>query len=154
MATIINPTPIVAGTFGGMWIRNISVMLPTETHQGVLSAELLPYDGTHLLATGGKRVALTDLKTKRTTDAQLDAMLTAITAEVKRQKNTTVEPRIVSVQAPDPTKPVVASVQFVDKTNHIVRDCFTLAGTDQTFGMVLQQVLGEVARQAGLTVQI
>ena len=150
---IVNPTPIVAGTFGGMWIRNISVMLPVEKHQGILSAELLPYDGTHLLATGGKRVALNDLKTKRTTDAQLDALLTALVAEVKRQKNTTAEPRIVSVQAPDPTKPVVASVQFVDKISHVVRDCFVLASTDLTFATVLQQVMGEVARQAGLTVQ-
>jgi len=153
MATIINPTPITTGTFGGMWIRNISVMLPTETHQGVLSAELLPYDGTHLLATGGKRVALNDLKTKRTTDAQLDALLTAIVAEVKRQKNTTVEPRIVSVQAPDPTKPVVATVQFMDKTSHVVSDCFTLCGTDATFAQVFQSVLGGVAQLAGLNVE-
>ena len=153
MATIINPTPIVAGTFGGMWIRNISVMLPVANHQGILSAELLPYDGTHLLATGGKRVALNDLKTKRTTDAQLDALLTAIVAEVKRQKNTTVEPRIVSVQAPDPTKPVVATVQFMDKTSHVVRDCFTLCGTDATFAQVFQSVLGGVAQLAGLNVE-
>jgi hypothetical protein len=152
MATIINPTPIVAGTFGGMWIRNISVMLPTETHQGILSAELLPYDGAHLLATGSKRVAVNDLKTKRTTDAQLDAMLTAIVAEVKRQKNTTAEPRIISVQAPDPSKPVVATVQFVDKTNHIVRDCFALCGTDATFAQVFQSVMGGVAQLAGLSV--
>ena len=150
---IVNPTPIVAGTFNGFWIRNISVMIPTETHQGILSAELLPYDGAHLLATGGKRVALNDLKTKRVTDAQLNAMLTAIVAEVKRQKNTTVEPRIISVMAPDPTKPVMASVQFVDKTSHVVRDCFVLASTDSTFAVILQQVMGEVARQAGLTVQ-
>ena len=150
---IVNPTPITAGTFGGFWIRNISVMLPTETHQGILSAELLPYDGEHLLATGAKRVALNDLKTKRTTDAQLNAMLTALVDEVKRQKNTTAEPRIVSVQAPDPSKPVVASVQFTDKTAHVIRDCFVLASTDLTFAGALQQVLGEVARQAGLTVQ-
>jgi hypothetical protein len=135
-----------------MWIRNISVMLPTETHQGVLSAELLPYDGTHLLATGGKRVALNDLKTKRTTDAQLNALLTALVAEVKRQKNTTAEPRIISVYAPDPSKPVVATVQFVDKTSHVVRDCFALCGTDATFAQVFQSVLGGIAGQAGLSV--
>jgi hypothetical protein len=80
-------------------------------------------------------------------------MLTAIVDEVKRQKNTTAEPRIVSVQAPDPSKPVVASVQFTDKTAHVIRDCFVLASTDLTFAGALQQVLGEVARQAGLTVQ-
>ena len=153
MATIINPTPITAGTFGGMWIRNISVMLPVENHQGVLSAELLPYDGAHLLATGAKRVALNDLKTKRTTDAQLDALLTALVAEVKRQKNTTAEPRIISVQAPDPSKPVVATVQFVDKTSHVVRDCFGLCGKDKTFAQVFQSVMGGVAQLAGLSIE-
>ena len=149
---IVNPTPVTTNTFDGMWVRNIGLMLPVDGHQGVLSAELLPYDGVHLLATNGKRVSINNLVDKRKTDANLDAMLTAIVAEVKRQKNTAVEPRIVSVQAQDPTKPVVASVQFVDKTSHVVKDCFTLAGTDQTFGAVLQQVMSEIARKAGLKV--
>jgi hypothetical protein len=48
----------------------------------------------------------------------------------------------------------VATVQFVDKTSHVVRDCFTLCGTDATFAQVFQSVMGGVAQLAGLKVEV
>jgi hypothetical protein len=153
MATIINPNPVTAGTFGGMWIRNLQVILPGDGKPGMLQANLLPYDGQHLLATGEKRVFVTNLAARRSTDAPLDAMLTALVTEVKRQAKTESEPKMVNVMAMEPSKPVVAMVMFAEGKPYRVDDCFALADTDHQFGQVFNQVMGEVARQAGLTVQ-
>lgn len=150
---IQNPTPITAATFSGMWTNALTIFLPsTEQPKGLITANLQPFDGTHLLATGGKSLKLTDLSTKRTTDTALDGMLTAIVAEVQRQAKKTAAVRTVTVRAPDPTKPVSTVAIFEDNTIHRIQDCFALEGTDTVFAGVFNSTLGEIARLAGLTV--
>jgi hypothetical protein len=151
---ITNPTPITPQTFAGMWITNLGIFLPTvEKPKGFIGGNLLPYDGTHLLATGGRRLFVGDLAAKRTQDAQLDSMLTALEVEVQRQAGKTVAVKFISTTAPDPAKPVVAQVAFADGSFHRIPDCFALCGTDQTFAGVFLSAMAEIARQAGLSVQ-
>jgi hypothetical protein len=150
---IENPKPITPQTFAGMWITNLGIFLPTEEKpKGFIGGNFSPYDGTHLLATGGKRLFVGDLAMKRTTDAQLDSMLTATVAEVQRQAGKTADVKFITTNAPDPAKPIVAQAHFVDGTFHTIPDCLTLAGTDSVFGGVFQSAMNEIARQAGLSV--
>lgn len=150
---IQNPTPIQAATFAGMWITNLGIFLPTtEKPKGFIGGNFLPYDGQHLLATGGKRLFVGDLSTKRTTDTQLDAVLTALETECKRQANKNVAVKFIQTIAPDPTKPVIAQVFFIGGTNYRIADCFALAATDTTFANVFLTAMAEMARQAGLVV--
>ena len=152
MALIVNPTPITAATFSGMWVNQLQIFFPLETEKGFIQGNLLPYDGTHLLAVGGKQVRVFDLEAKRKTDANLDGMLTALVAELKRQSKFSVDVKFVNVIATDPAKPVVAMAFFADNTRYVITDCFALAGTDATFAGVLNNTLGEVAHLAGLTI--
>ena len=142
MATIVNPTPVTPSVFGGMWITSLAVFA-----DGKVSAQLLPFDGSHLLATGGIGV----------NGKQLSApTLAALITEAKRQAATTVAPKMIQVMAQDPTKPVTAQILFADtdpKTKpHRIADCYALAGTDTQFATVFGTVLAEVAGLAGLTV--
>ena len=146
---ITNPTPITtSGLFGGMWITSIRIMLPFETHKGMLDASLLPYDGTaHLLAVGRKDVR------RPIPHADVYAMVDAVTTEVKRQADTDRAVRMIHVNAPDPSKPVTATVIFSEGRPHFIPDCFALAGTDSTFAGVLGNVMATIAGLAGLIIE-
>ena len=152
MALIINPTPITAATFNGMWINQLQIFFPLAAQKGFIQGNLLPYDGTHLLATGGKSVRTFNLAGKRITDSNLDSTLTALQAELKRQSKNNADQKFVNVSAPDPAKAVVATVFFADDTHYTVTNCYALAGTDATFAGVLNNTMATVARLAGLTV--
>lgn len=140
MAQIVNPTPITPGVFDGMWINSLQLFLDGKDF---VQASFLPYDGTHLLATGGKR-HFSKINPSN---------FAAIVAEAKRQANKTTDVKFVQVFAPDPAKPVTARVFFVDNTNHTVADCFGLCGTDPVFAEVFLGMMAQVATLAGLTVQ-
>ena len=145
---INNPTPITTNVFDGMWITSIQIMLPHENHKGMLNASLLPYDGDkHLLAIGRKDVR------KPIPDAAIDAMIDAVTTEVKRQAATDRAVRVIHVNAPDPSKPVTAMVMFAEGRHHFIQDCFALAGTDQTFAAILGNVMAAIASIAGLSIE-
>jgi hypothetical protein len=151
---IANPTPITAATFAGMWITNLEIFFPTaEKPRGFIGGNLLPYDGSHLLATGGVRVWVGNLAGKRTTDTTLDGVLAALTAECQRQASKTAAVRTIIVMAMSPAQPVVAMILFTDGTYHTIADCFGLASTDATFAGVFMDVMAEVARQAGLEIE-
>ena len=139
MTTIQNPTPITANTFNGMWISQLQIFLP----QGNVQANFLPYDGTHLLATGGKNF-------RQIAPA---GSFTALIAEVKTLANKTVEPNLIQVFAPDPSKPVSAQFVFSDKTNFRINDIYALAATDAAFANVLSNTVTLVSGLAGLKTQ-
>ena len=151
MATILNPTPITPQVFSGMWIQNLNMFLPTEARpKGFIQARLLPYDGSTLLALGGK-----DVRTALPNNSeQTAAVLTSLIAEVKRQANKTAEPISITVMAQDPSKPVRAHVRFADNKHHVIADCFALAGTDSVFAGVFNSAMAEIARLAGLSVVV
>ena len=136
-----------------MWVNQLQIILPHDGKPGILQGNLLPYDGQHLLATGGKRVVQANLIQARQNSPALDGMIVMAIAEVKRQAAKDVEPSIISVFAPDPAKPVTAQILFSDNTSHRIPDCFALAGTDPTFANVLGTVLATVAVLAGLQIQ-
>ena len=155
---IKNPTPVTPQTFNGMWVSNVRLVLPNtdfpETFReghGSFNAMLLPYDGTHLLATGGKPVFVENLLTKRAADSTFDGVIASIVTEVERQAGKT-GLRSLTVMGGDPSKPVRAMAEFVDLSRHTIADCLTLAGTDSVFGGVFQSAMNEIARQAGLSV--
>lgn len=151
MATIENPNPVTAGTFAAFWIQNAQIILPQGDNAGVLRARLLASDGAHLLATGSRRVNITELAASRAGDAPLDAALTTLAAEVARQGGGRTA-LAVNVTAPDPAQPVVALCRFATGTPLLIPDCFALAGTDAIFAEVLIGTLTEIARQANLSV--
>ena len=146
-------TPITTSTFNGMWVTNLGIFFPTvEKPHGLIAGNLAPYDGTHLLLTGGKRLFISNLAAKLASDATLATIMNALKAEVKRQASKTVEPKFVTVNAYDPARPVTAQVGFVDGSIHTVSNCFALAATNPAFAGVFSGTMGEIARQAGLTV--
>jgi hypothetical protein len=151
MATILNPTPVTPSTFAGMWVQHLAIVLPTdEKPKGVINANLLPYDGSNLLVLGGKR-AVAPLPTQ---DASTNAMLTSLKAELARLSGNTTDPLTITVSAQDPSKPVRASIRFADKKVHNIADCFALAATDQSFAGVFVSAMGEIARLAGLEIDV
>lgn len=158
---IINPNPTTPGTFNGMWIANFRVTFPDPVFSnpifpqsmGAAYANLLPYDGTHLLATGNKPVVIRDLQTERAQDAEFDAMLNSLEAECKRQAGKTAMIKSVQVMAPDPAKPVTAQIVFVDGTTHRIPDCFALSASDTIFGAMFTAAMEEIARLAGFVVE-
>ncbi len=139
MSLIQNPTPITANTFNGMWINQLQIFLP----QGNIQASFLPYDGTHLLATGGKRIM------QKASNGSLDALI----AEVKSLSGKTSEPTLIQVFATDPSKPVTAQVIFTDKSIYRIPDCYALAATDSVFAGVFNNTIGLVVGLAGYTIQ-
>ena len=150
---INNPTPITAQPFNGMWITHVGIFFPTTKNpKGLITGEVAPYDGTHLLRTGSKKFNVTNLPVKLTTDTQLNTVLNLLKAEVQQKANKTAAVTYVTVNALDPAKAVLAQAGFVDGTSYIIKDCFTLAGTDAVFANVFTTVMGEIAIQAGLTV--
>jgi hypothetical protein len=147
MATILNPTPVAAQTFDGMWVQHLNIVLPTEANpRGVIQSHLLPYDGSNLLALGVKRV----MQPLPSTQAPTTQMLDMLKAEVSRLSGNTSAPQQIMVSANDPTKPVRATIRFTDKKMHNIADCFALAATDSSFAGVLGSTLAEIARLAGL----
>jgi hypothetical protein len=153
---IVNPTPITAATFNGYWITNVQLILGTGK-PGILQADLLPYDGQHLLATGGKRVSEVKLVQKATTDAPIAAMLTALNAEITRLSGNADAFNILTVSAPDPAKPVSIAVLWQaigDKksASYVIKDAYALAATDPQFAGVFSSTMAAIAGLAGLTV--
>jgi hypothetical protein len=150
MATILNPTPVTPQTFSGMWVQHLNIVLPTEEKpKGIIQAHLLPYDGTNLLALGGKRV----MKSLPSEEAETAQMLDGLKAEVARLSGNTSAPLQIMVSAQDPTKPVRATVRFADRKMHNIADCFALAAEDSVFAGVLGSTLAEIARLAGLEIE-
>ena len=146
---IANPNPITTGVFDGYWISNLGIFLPTaDKPRGFLAGNKLPYDGTHLLQTGTKRIQVMDLATKRANDPALDGILTGLAAECQRQAVKTTDVKFVQVQAGDPAKPVFAQVAFVDGSFHRILDVFGLAGTDPVFAGVLTSTMNALAALA------
>lgn len=154
---IINPTPITPATMTGMWVANVRINLPLSSSpypqvaSGSFISRLLPYDGEHLLATGGKNIVVENLTAKRAIDSTFDRVIASIIAEIERQAGK-VGLSTVTVVAPDPDRPVIAIGDFPDRTRHLIADCYTLAATDATFARIFQSAMAEIARQAGLTV--
>lgn len=150
---IINPTPVTAATFDGMWVTNLGLYFPvTELPHSFLSARLSQYDGTNLLSTGGKYLNLPNLAASRAADAVLEASISDLLAECQLLAASESPVSMLLVSAPDPTKPVWARIVFVDKEFHDIHDCYALAATDPVFATVFQNTLEEIARLSGLTV--
>ena len=139
MAQIINPTPVTTGTFGGMWVTSLQLFLDGKDF---IQANFLPYDGTHMLATGGTRL------NQKIAPADFAALAT----EAKRQANKTADIKFLQLHGNDPAKPVVARAFFTDGTMHSIPDCFGLCATDPTFAQVFLGTMAQVATLAGLTV--
>jgi len=163
---IINPSPITAGTFNGFWVSNVTYLAPlpgtsVQRQNGFFAANLLPYDGTHLLATDIKQVVINNVLAKRAADSVFASMLDNLANECKRQANNTSSVERITVSALNPAKknaagaPIVSAfVQFDSSNNstHQIKDCYALAGTDSTFAGVFNAAMGEIARLAGLTI--
>ena len=135
-----------------MWVTSVQVIFPDGENKGILQASLLPYDGAHLLALGGKRVSINDIADARSRDTVLDGVLTALVAEVQRQAGQDAAPAIIQVLAHDPSKPVQARVIFLDRPPYTIPDCFALCVADSVFAGVFTTTMGEIARLAGLTI--
>lgn len=139
---IVNPTPTTPGQFDRYWLSHGQVFRKTGMTQGTL----LPYDGTHLLATGDKHPEIGS-RFSPAAFATLDAAITALTGKAEQAE-------LVQVFAPDPAKPVMVQVIWPQSTNlvpHRIMDAFALADTDPQFAQALGVVLAEFARLAGLT---
>lgn len=120
-----------------MWIQHAQFI----PESGLAQASLLPYDGTHLLATGRKMVNKKD-----------DALVSSVVAEAKRVSGKTADVKIVRVMAQDPSKPVMLQVVFSDDSVHIVKDCYTKAAEDAVFASAFNSTMAAIAGLGGLIV--
>ncbi|MEI6177583.1 MAG: hypothetical protein WCS43_11880 [Verrucomicrobiota bacterium] len=146
---IANPNPITTGVFDGYWITNLGVFYSTpEKPRGFLAGNMLPYDGTHLLQTGMKRIQVMDLATKRASDPVLNGILTGLATECQRQAGKTANVKFLQVIAGDIANPVMAQISFVDGSFHRILDVFGLAATDEVFAAVLNTTMLAIAALA------
>lgn len=120
-----------------MWIQHSQFISPS----GLVQASLLPYDGTHLLATGRKIVNKKD-----------EALVASVVAEAKRLSGKETDVKLVRVMAPEPSKPVMLHVLFADNSTHIEKDCYAKAATDAVFASAFSATMAAIASLAGLTV--
>ena len=149
MPTIVNPTPVTPAVFGGLWVTNLLIDLPTQSKpRGMIHARMLPYDGKTLLALGGSDVRVS-LPTQA---AATNAILTALVATVQRLSGRADKVKSVQVMANDPSKPVFAQVVFdsENRAPYRINDCFALVATDQNFAQTFVGVMAEIARLKGL----
>ena len=99
----------------------------------------MPYNGTHLLATGITRI----------TQPAPSGSLIPVIDIVKSLANKTVEPTLIQVFAPDPAKPVAAQIIFIDETNFQIPDCYALAAINPPFATVFISTMSMIAEMAG-----
>ena len=130
------------------------LLITSAGKPSILQAQLQPYDGVHLLANAGKRVAIANIAAKN--DTVLNTAIANLKAEVARLSGNVAEPTVVRVMAPDPTKPIVVQVLWANaaaptKSSYLVGDAYALAATDSQFATTFTAVMVEIARQAGLT---
>jgi hypothetical protein len=152
--TITNPTPISSLEFSRMWITGASLV--SRGGKTVLSAELAPYDGTHLLATGTIHVAKQNIEK----EASMTSVLPALTEKIRALATAagiapTSKQEIVQIVAPDPARLVTATVLFrkaqgVLEKPLTIPDVFGMAAVDPDFGTVVGQMMEAIAGFAGL----
>jgi len=146
---IINSNPITAGVFDGIWISRLSIHWPGYGHQGMLHAELHPYDGTHLLATGTCRVSKHQLELDSTWLGILTDAQSWLAAAIQDETGV----RSVHVKAPDPTRPVVMVARFLSGNSCHISDCFAYAASQPAFGQIFATTMAAVAAEAGFVTE-
>lgn len=150
MATIINPSPVQSSTFSGMWVRDLTILFPVSGSKGALSASLLPYDGTNLLATGG--VCVREMDLVKSVDPKISALLETLILELNRLLGKEAEWRMLRVVASSPALPVVVVAAAPGGVNVRVPDAFEKASEDPMFASAFQTAMGIVALLAGLSI--
>ena len=149
---INNPIPITPSTFSGMWITNLQIILNNSTTNGRINAMLLPYDGVHLLALGGKQISTRDLSATIISNHTLNSAISELLDLVSSRSKNTSAVLSIQVVALDPSKPVTAMVHFSDGNPYRINDCFKLCSTDAVFYTVFNNTMIEIAKLANLTV--
>jgi len=146
---IANPSATTAtAPFSGLWVSRLNISFSGRGH---LTAQFLPYNGTHLLLQKLPPLIVSDLTSERSGDSELDAMLQSLVAECQRQTETSTAIKLINVNAASLEQPVIAHILFADGTRFAIRDAFALAATDSQFGQVLQSALAGLARLYGTT---
>lgn len=129
-----------------MWVTEFIL------NENYLTARLLPYDGTRLLALGGTSVRPTKVASLRQ-NPQVAAILDALEGKVAIMADNTSGLRTLRVMAPDPAKPVGAIATFQSGRPHRIADCFSLCATDPAFAQIFTTTMGLLATLAGLEIQ-
>lgn len=160
---ILKTTPISTAAFGAWWLKNINIYKISDTATN-LNVAFIPYNGEYALNTTPSRLTL-EVNAKKASDSTFADVMNALTTEVQRQyglKNgnptiTTFEIKNLNVMAQNPERPVAIFCQLivngVTKTL-MISDAFSLAGTDMTFAVALNNVMNEFGRQGKLAGKI
>jgi hypothetical protein len=146
---ILNPDPKQLGTTSAMWVTSFLLRLDAGN---LFTASLLPYDGAHLAALGGKRVVKRVSEIRQ--NPQVDSIIGTLVSELQRIAGTPQPIASLSVAASDPSNPVVATIRFAGSIRPFtIPNCFALCASDPQFANVFGSVMGLIATLAGLEIQ-
>ncbi len=149
---IINPNIEEEGEFTQMWITSLLLVIPNSDRPlGSIVFTLSPFDGERILATSIKK-DVKNLVSLMESDVEFLASIKLLKDEVQSMSGTESPMIHLAGHSIDPTKPVVIVATFRDKTTFMIKDAFGLASSNQGFGITLQTIMAELARQAGLEV--
>jgi hypothetical protein len=132
---ILNANPPETGTFGRYWVTGLNIV------DRRLSATLAPYDGSHLLVEGRRRIHVAD----ETAEPGLTALLDAALDLVAGVAGKATRPRALSVSSPSPSRATQCTGIWEDKSLHVVRDLFALAEGNAAAAQVVGGLLAFVA---------
>lgn len=148
---IKNPNPVTA-TFEGMWITNVAIIFPEKGKTGSLNAKMQPWEGEHLLMTGGKQVNVWNLTQSANQDAALSSILESIKTNMARLSGNSEPLKMVQVVAIDPAKPIFVQAVFNDNKVYRIQDADALTKTDSEFAQCFGTALGKIASLGGLSI--
>ena len=146
---ISNPI-VTSGSFNTWWISNLSYTNTTSGSSQML-VQFVPYNGQYVLGVKSNNMIL-DVIDQSTSNPSFGTMISALQTEVLRQYSINnnnastagITIQVVNINAKDPSKKINANVLFSNNGNPLtysIRDMFTLAGEDPTFGAVLMNIM-------------
>jgi hypothetical protein len=125
-----HPNPIhTSGDFTGLWISYARISV-----SGQLVVSAAHFNGAQTLG---------DSETSVHRAANVTAINEAVVAEVTRLTGRT-GLKVVSVNAPSPSKPISIVCSFDGEAPHVIRDARALAATDSTFAAAFTSIMSQI----------
>jgi hypothetical protein len=125
-----HPNPLsISGDFTGLWIRSARISIG-----GPIIVSAVHFNGVQILGDDTNSVHPASTAT---------SINEAVVAEVTRLTGRT-GLKVVSVNAPSPSKPICVVCSFDAGPPHIIKNAYALAATDSTFAAAFTNVMTQI----------
>jgi len=125
-----HPNPLsISGDFTGLWIRSARISIG-----GPIIVSAVHFNGVQILGDDTNSVHPASTAT---------SINEAVVAEVTRLTGRT-GLKVVSVNAPSPSKPISIVCSFDGEAPHVIRDARALAATDSTFAAAFTSIMSQI----------